>query len=314
MGLAIGVDVGGTKLAAGVVDDSGLVLEQQRVRTPKNDPEGLRGAIIVLLQDLKSRHDITAVGIGAAGFINAERNGVYFSAHVDWGNAPVTDALQEEVGLPVSIENDGNAAAWAEHAFGAGRGVPDQLMVALGTGIGGGMILGGELYRGGHGVAAEIGHLNLVPGGRSCECGREGCFEEYASGNALQRMGQEAAADGSAPTLLAMADGDPAAVSGEHVTELVRTGHEEGVRLFEQLAEPLGNGIATLVAVLDPTLVVLGGGVSAAGEFLLAPTRPAVERQLSGRGHREPPELRIAVLGNDAGMIGAADLARRALG
>ena len=126
-------------------------------------------------------------------------------------------------------------------------------------------------------------------------------------------MGREAAADGSAPTLLKAAGGDPAAVTGTQVTELARSGHAEGLRLFEQLADPLGNGIATLVAVLDPTLVVLGGGVSDAGEFLLAPTRPAVERQLSGRGHREPPELRIALLGNDAGVIGAADLARRAI-
>jgi glucokinase len=313
MGLAIGVDVGGTKIAAGVVDDSGLVLEQQRVRTPDDDPEALRAAIVVLVQDLKARHDITAVGIGAAGFVNAERTGVYFSAHVPFGTAPFSEALHEALQLPVTIENDGNAAAWAEFAFGAGQGVDDQLMVALGTGIGGGLILGGQLYRGGHGVAAEIGHINLVPGGRPCECGREGCFEEYASGNALQRMAREAAAEGSAPTLLAGADGDVSAITGDQVTELARTGHEEGRRMFEMLAEPLGNGIASLVAILDPTLVVLGGGVSEAGEFLLQPTRPQVERQLSGRGHREPPELRVAALGNDAGLIGAADLARRAL-
>ncbi len=313
MGLAIGVDVGGTKIAAGVVDESGLVLEKQRVRTPMNDPEELHAAIVELVQDLKARHDVTAVGLGAAGFINADRTGVYFSAHVAWGDGPISEALAKKVDLPVTIENDANAAAWAEHAFGAGRGVPDQLMVAIGTGIGGGLILGGELYRGAHGVAAEIGHLNLVPGGRLCECGREGCFEEYGSGNALQRMAQEAAADGSAPTLLAGADGDPTAVTGAQVTELAHTGHEEGRRLFERLAEPLGNGLATLVAVLDPGLIVVGGGVSEAGEFLLAPIRPALESQLSGRGHRQPPELRIAALGNDGGMIGAADLARRAL-
>lgn len=314
MSLAIGVDVGGTKIAAGVVDDTGLVLEQQRVRTPPDDPEALRSAVVVLVQDLKARHDVTAVGIGAAGFVNAERTGVYFSAHVPFGTAPFAEKLQEAVGLPVSVENDGNAAAWAEHAFGAGQGVADQLMVALGTGIGGGLILGGDLYRGGHGVAAEIGHINYVPGGRRCECGRDGCWEEYASGDALQRMAREAAADGSAPTLLAGADGDASAVTGTQVTELARTGHEEGLRMFEQLAQPLGIGIATLVAVLDPSLVVIGGGVSEAGEFLLEPVRPALESQLSGRGHREPPELRLAALGNDAGMIGAADLARRAAG
>ena len=314
MSLAIGVDVGGTKIAAGVVDESGLLLEQQRVRTPDDDPEALRSAIVVLIQDLKAKHDVVAVGIGAAGFVNAERTGVFFSAHVPFGNAPFSEKLQESVGLPVAIENDGNAAAWAEHAFGAGQGVDDQLMVALGTGIGGGLILGGELYRGGHGVAAEIGHINLVPGGRQCECGREGCWEEYASGNALVRMAREAAADGSAPKLLAEADGDASAVTGHQVTELARAGHEEGLRMFEQLAEPLGNGLATLVAVLDPTLVVVGGGVSEAGEFLLEPVRPALERQLSGRGHREAPELRLAALGNDAGLIGAADLARRSAG
>ncbi len=312
MGLAIGVDVGGTKLAAGVVDDSGLVLEQQRVRTP-DDPEALRAAITVLCEDLKERHDVVAVGLGAAGFVDAERSTVFFSAHVAFGGGRIADALGEAIGLPVRIENDGNAAAWAEHTFGAGRGVDHQLLVALGTGIGGGLVLDGELYRGGQGVAAEIGHINYVPGGRLCECGREGCWEEYASGSALQRMGREAAANGDAPTLLARADGDTDAVTGALITELAREGHAEGLRLFEQLADPLGNGIATLVAVLDPTVVVLGGGVSEAGEFLLAPTRPAVERQLSGRGHRQPPELRLAALGNDAGLIGAADLARRSL-
>ena len=310
MSLAIGVDVGGTKIAAGVVDEAGLVVDAQRVRTP-DDPEGLRSAITVLVNDLKGRHDVMAVGLGAAGFVDAERTSVFFSAHVAFGGGPTADLLAESVGLPVRIENDGNAAAWAESAFGAGRGESDQLLVAVGTGIGGGLILGGELYRGGRGVAAEIGHINYVPGGRRCECGRDGCWEEYASGNALQRMGREAAADGSAPTLLARADGDPEAVTGTLIAELAREGHAEGTKLFERLAEPLGTGIASLVAVLDPCVVVVGGGVSEAGEFLLGPTRPVVERELSGRGHRKPPEIRLAALGNDAGLIGAADLARR---
>jgi glucokinase len=161
-------------------------------------------------------------------------------------------------------------------------------------------------------MAGEIGHLGLVPGGRLCECGRNGCFEEYASGSALQRMAREAAAAGDAPALLGAADGDPEAVTGAHVSELARAGHQEGLGLFARLAEPLGLGIASLVAILDPTVVVLGGGVSEAGEFLLEPTRPALERELSGRGHRPVPELRLAALGNDAGLIGAADLARRA--
>lgn len=312
MGLAVGVDVGGTKVAAGVVDDSGAIVESTKVPTPADDPRKLRDTITELVQELAGRHDVVSVGLGAAGFVNAERTGLYFSPHVAWGDEPVTGLLQESLGLPVTVENDGNAAAWAEHVYGAGQGVPDQLMVALGTGIGGGIILGGEIYRGGHGVAAEIGHLGLVPGGRLCECGRQGCFEEYASGSALQRLAREAAGDGSAPKLLAAAGGDPDEVRGSLVTELAQAGEDEAIRLFERLAEPLGMGIASLVAVLDPTVVVLGGGVSEAGELLLGPTRPSLERQLSGRGRRPAPELRLAALGNDAGLIGAADLGRRA--
>lgn len=312
MGLALGVDVGGTKIAAGVVDERGEILERTRVPTVVDDPKQLRATIAELAGELAGRHDVMAVGLGAAGFVNAARTGLYFSAHVAWGGEPVTALLQDSLGLPVTLENDGNAAAWAEHVYGGGRGVPDQLMVALGTGIGGGLILGGEIYRGGHGVAAEIGHLGLVPGGRLCECGRQGCFEEYASGSSLQRMAREAAAEGRAPMLLAAAGGDAAAVTGKQVTALALAGEQEALDLFEALAEPLGIGIASLVAVLDPSVVVLGGGVSEAGEVLLAPTRPALERQMSGRGHRPAPELRLAALGNDAGLIGAADLARRA--
>ncbi len=311
MGLAVGVDVGGTKIAAGVVDESGVIIDQERVPSPTDDPARLRETITELAVGLAGKHDVEAVGVGAAGFVNKERTGLFFSAHVQWGTDPVVDILQDSLGMPVTLENDGNAAAWAEYRFGAGQGVPDQLMVALGTGIGGGMILGGEIYRGGHGVGGEIGHLGLVPRGRLCECGRQGCFEEYASGSSLQRMAREAAADGTAPVLLAAADGDPTAVSGAMVTELAERGAQEALDLFEKLADPLGLGIATLVAILDPTVVVLGGGVSEAGELLLGPTRPALERELSGRGHRPPPELRLAALGNDAGLIGAADLARR---
>lgn len=314
MGLAVGVDVGGTKIAAGVVDESGTIIDRTRVPSPADDPEQLRRTITELAVELAGRHDVVAVGVGAAGFVNKDRNALFFSAHVQWGTDRVDDILQDSLGMPVTVENDGNAAAWAEYTYGAGKGVPDQLMVALGTGIGGGLILGGEIYRGGHGVAAEIGHLGLVPRGRLCECGRQGCFEEYASGSSLQRMAREAAADGSAPALLAAAGGDPQAVTGAQVTELAQKGEPEALALFAALAEPLGLGIATLVAILDPTVVVLGGGVSEAGELLLDPTRPALERELSGRGHRPPPELRLAALGNDAGLIGAADLARRAAG
>jgi glucokinase len=314
MTYAVGVDVGGTKIAAGVVDEQGRVVEKTRVPSPTHDPLLLEAAVAEVIADLKGRHEIGAVGVGVAGFVTAERRGIYFAPHLPDGLDTMADAVSEQVGLPVVVENDGNVAAWAEYAFGAGQGVPDQLMVALGTGVGGGLILGGELYRGGHGVAAEVGHITVEIGGRPCKCGRSGCLEQYASGTALQNEARARAADGRAPSLLAAAGGDPSAVTGLMVTELAQAGRPEALSLFDQLAAYLANGISSLVSVLDPTLVLLGGGLSAAGELLLAPTVAALGKEITGRGERPAPELRIAALTNDAGLIGAADLARRSHG
>jgi glucokinase len=312
MTFAVGVDVGGTKIAAGVVDEQGTVLEQTRLPSPKDDAEELRSAIVGVVEEFRSRHEVAAVGIGAAGFVRANRRGMLFAPHLVWGDDPLADVLQDRLGLPVVMENDGNAAAWAEFVFGAGAGVPDQMTVALGTGVGGGLILGGELYRGGQGVAAEVGHIGLVRDGRPCKCGRRGCLEQYASGSALSSDARQAAREGRAPALLERAGGDPDAVTGQMVTELAEAGDPAAVALFGELGAALAVGIATLVAVLDPDLVLVGGGVSQAGELLLRPTRAALSEEITGRGHRPEPELRLAALGNDAGLIGAADLARRA--
>jgi glucokinase len=311
MTFAVGVDVGGTKIAAGVVDADGRVVEQTRRPSPSTDAEALRAAIADIVEEFRSRHEIAAVGIGAAGFVRADGRGMVFAPNLVWGTEPVADLLEDSLGVPVSIENDANAAAWAEYVFGAGQGVPDQMTIAVGTGVGGGLILGGELYRGGQGVAAEVGHIGLVRDGRPCACGRRGCLEKYASGSALTADARRAAAEGRAPTLLAKAGRDPAAVTGQMVTELAQQGDPAATALMDELAAALAVGIATLVAVLDPDLVLLGGGVSHAGELLLAPTREVLSREITARGHRPEPELRLAALGNDAGLIGAADLARR---
>jgi glucokinase len=308
---AVGVDVGGTKIAAGVVDAHGTIVEKTRLPSPKDDAAELREAIAGVVEEFRSRHEVAGVGIGAAGFVRANRRGMLFAPHLEWGDEPLADLLQDELGLPVCIENDGNAAAWAEYVFGAGVGVPDQITVALGTGVGGGLILAGELYRGGQGVAAEVGHIGIVRDGRPCKCGRRGCLEQYASGSALTAEARRAVAEGKAPALLERAGGDPEAVVGQMVTELAQAGDPGALGLFDELGAALAVGIATLVAVLDPDLVLIGGGVSQAGELLLRPTRTALSQEITGRGHRPEPELRLAALGNDAGLIGAADLARR---
>lgn len=314
MTLAMGVDVGGTKIAAGVVDERGSVVEQTRVPCPAHDPAELQDTIAALVEDFRGRYAVEAVGLGAAGFVRADQRGVLFAPNMEFGEGLLADVLQDRLGVPVVIENDGNAAAWGEYRFGAGRGVPDQLTVAIGTGIGGGLVLGGELYRGGQGVAAEVGHLGLVREGRRCPCGRRGCWEQYASGSALTADARSAAEAGQAPALLEEAGGRSKKVTGRMVTRLAQAGDPDALRLFSELAGSLAVGLGTLVAVLDPDLVLVGGGVSHAGEVLLDPLRAAFGQEVTGRERRRIPELRLAALGNDAGLIGAADLARRILG
>jgi glucokinase len=210
------------------------------------------------------------------------------------------------------IENDANAAAWGEFQYGAGHDVDDLLLVTVGTGVGGGVVLDGALYRGAFGVGAEIGHMRVVPDGILCGCGNRGCLEVYGSGTALVREARAAAAAGSllAADLLARAGGDARAITGPLITQAARDGDTFAVEQLASLGRWLGEGIASLTAVLDPAVVVIGGGVSAADDLLLGPIRQSFGAQLTGRGHRPMLEIRRARLGNRAGLIGAADLTR----
>lgn len=313
MTLACGVDVGGTKIAGGVVDLEGNILEELRVESPATDSEAIEEAIAGLVDELRSRHDIATVGVGAAGYIDKSRSVVMFAPNIAWRDVDLKGELEARVKLPVVVENDANAAAWGEFRYGAGHDVDDLLLVTVGTGVGGGLVLDGELYRGAFGVGAEIGHMRVVPDGILCGCGNHGCFEQYASGSALVRDARAAAAGGSllARNLLDRAGGDPQAISGPLVTDAARDGDPFAVEQLAGLGRWLGEGIASLTAILDPAVVVIGGGVSEADDLLLGPIRAAFAAQLTGRGHRPTLEIRKARLGNDAGLIGAADLSRR---
>lgn len=313
MTLACGIDVGGTKIAGGVVDEDGRIVEELRVESPAADTEAIETAIAGLVAELRTRHDISHVGVGAAGYIDKSRAVVLFAPNLAWRDLDLKKELEARVDLPVTIENDANAAAWGEFAFGAGADVDDLLLITVGTGVGGGLVLDGSLYRGAFGVGAEIGHLRVVPEGHLCGCGNRGCFEQYASGSALVREAREDARAGSmlARDLLERAGGDPDAITGPMITAAAQDGDPFSVEQLARLGRWLGEGIASLTAVLDPAVVVIGGGVSAAGDLLLEPTRAAFASQLTGRGHRPVLDIRPARLGNDAGLIGAADLARR---
>lgn len=313
MTLTIGVDVGGTKVAGGVVDEDGTILAQQRVHTPARDAAATTDAITSVIERLRVDYDIEAVGIGIAGFVDADRSVVYFAPNLlGWRNGPLREEVEKRVGLPVVVENDANAAAWGEARFGAGRADRFLVCVTVGTGVGGGIVVGGRLYRGGYGVGAEIGHIQMVEGGRQCGCGQRGCWEQYASGAALVRDARERAAEGrdGAQILLGLGDGTPEGIQGEHVTRAARLGDPAATAAFDQLGHWLGQGLADLAAVLDPESFVLGGGVSEAGSLVLDPTAASFELLLTGRGRRPTARVVLAELGNDAGVVGAADLAR----
>jgi len=313
VGLTVGVDVGGTKIAGGVVDEDGTLLATARRESPATDTDAIEKVIEDLVSELRGSYRLEAVGVGAAGFVDAKRATVLFAANLAWRDEHLKRDLEARLGLPVVVENDANAAAWGEFTFGAGADVDDFMLVTVGTGVGGGVVLDGELHRGAFGVAAEIGHIRVVPGGLLCGCGNRGCWEQYASGSALVRDTRELAGQGSphAKALLDRAGGDVKGINGPLITEAAQAGDGFAIQQLESLGQWLGEGIATLTAVLDPAVVVIGGGVSEAGDLLLEPIRTHFRANLTGRRYRPELEIRKAALGNTAGMVGAADLARR---
>ncbi len=316
MRLTIGVDIGGTKAAAGVVDGDGRVVEKLRRSTPAASPARTAEVIADVVNDLASRHDVAAVGLGAAGFIDETHSIVRFAPNLAWRGEPLRRDVQERVGLPVFLDNDANASAWAEARFGAARGYDHAILIAVGTGIGGALILGGDLYRGRWGMSGEPGHYRVVPDGRLCGCGNRGCWEQYASGNALVAEARDLArrSPEGAMRLLQLGGGTPEGISGPQVTEAAREGDPAALRCFQIVGGWLGQGLADLAAILDPACFVIGGGVSEAGDLLLDPARAAYEKALPGRGYREFAEIRLAELRADAGLVGAAGLARELAG
>ncbi len=312
--LGIGIDIGGTKVAAGVVDGAGAIVERLQVGTPSHSPIAVENTIVELVEDLRSRHRVESVGIGAAGWVDTDQAVVRFSPHLAWREEPLKQQLQTRIPLPLIVDNDANAAAWAEYRFGAGAGASVMVCITLGTGIGGALVLNGQLFRGSYGMAGEWGHMIVVPGGHRCECGNRGCWEQYASGNALVREARElAGARSPAAQGLLEAIGGAERITGPAITHAAVGGEPMARELLGDVGHWLGLGIANLVAALDPELVVVGGGVSEAGDLLLGPAQHAFDRTLTGRGFRPAARLAAAQFRNDAGLIGAADLARHSL-
>lgn len=317
MSVTIGVDIGGTKIAAGVVSATGEILEWARRDTPAHDPDQIAHDVAAVVEELAAqRADITAVGVACAGFVDRTGSTVLFAPNLAWRDEPLKLRLEALVEFPVTIENDANAAAWGEFRFGAATEADDMVLITVGTGIGGGVVVDSRLLRGAFGVAGELGHMRVVPEGIRCGCGNRGCWEVYASGNALLREARDLVGSGAlnGAALAAACDGDLTQLRGHHVTAVARQGDPAATELLADLGRWVGEGAASIAAILDPELIVIGGGVVDAGDLLLGPARAAYGRQLSGRGHRPMAEMVPARLGNDAGLIGVAALAAEGVG
>ena len=307
--LAIGLDVGGTKIAGGVVSSRGEVLETiAPIPSPAVEPDAALPALCSLIIDLRTRHaDIEAVGVGAAGMIEWPAGLIRWAPNNAYRALPLRQLLQEATGLPTVVDNDANAAAWAEARCGSQASY--LAFLTVGTGVGGGLILDGQLYRGKTGIGAEVGHLIVDPqGGHLCGCGNIGCLEALASGTALGRYGRSAAA-ADPGGLLATLAGGVADVTGETVFAAARVNDPTALALLERLGYWLGVGAASLVNLFEFELIVVGGGVATAGEMLLDSARASFEQFVFAREHRHIPAIVPARLGSRAGWVGAAMLA-----
>ena len=311
-GVTVGLDIGGTKILGALVATDGRILARGRRATPAQDPSAIVEMAAELARELSEGHDVPAVGVAVAGFLDRDRERVMFAPNVASRDEPLKARLSALVDLPVVLENDANAATWGEFVHGPARAVDDLVFLTIGTGVGGGVVTDGHLVRGAFGVGAELGHIRVVPDGRLCGCGVHGCLEQYASGTALLRQARRLVAQGGpeAAALRARCGDDPDRLRGPDVTAAALEGDPASIALLADLGRWIGAGAASLAAVLDPELVLIGGGVSRAGDLLLLPAREAFEEGITGRGFRPHGRLEFAGLLDDAGVVGAAALAR----
>lgn len=314
LGCYAGIDLGGTFVKCGIVDETGRILAKKSVPTGKERPyreivRDMAEAVKELAEGLSlSLSDLRGAGVGSPGTVDSARGTIVYSNNIRWENVPLGPALSELLGMPVSVTNDANAAALGECFCGAGAGYRDVVLVTLGTGVGGGIVIGGKLYEGGRSAGTEIGHEVIRAGGERCTCGRRGCFEAYASATALIRKTVRAMERHPESALHALAP-SPEAVDGKTAFDGLRMGDRTAKRVVAEYVRDLAEGLANVANVFRPQVILLGGGICKEGETLLAPLRRQFEARLYGGGGYAPVALAVASLGNDAGLCGAARLA-----
>ena len=305
---ALGIDVGGTTTKGGIVTPDGAIVS--RFEQPSDRNAATKGALAVADELLERSEDveIVAVGVGAAGFV--EGSAITFSPNLTYDDPQLGAALEARTELPVVVDNDANVAAWGERAFGAARGSEHVAMVTIGTGIGSGFVIDGQMLRGVTGAAAELGHTVIDPDGPDCTCGLKGCLEQLASGTAIARMGREAAEAERSTSILSFA-GSIDAITAEHVARAAREYDDTAREVLRRAGRALGVGLSNIANLFDPEVIVLGGSVTQAGEPFLGPARDELARMTAAQ-RRRPMRLALSSLGGDAGILGAAALALEA--
>lgn len=312
----IGVDVGGTGIKAGVVSKQGDILAKASIPTGRERPYGEIIADIASLCERVAQAagvslaDIAAVGVGVPGICDPKTGVIPFCTNLGWHDVPFVRELHARLGLPVYVDNDATVAGFAESIAGVSAGTQASVFLTLGTGVGGGIIINGRPYSGVHGIGSEIGHMIICMDGEMCTCGNAGCFERYASATAIIRQARRAVAQSPQSAMMARCGGNPERINAKTVIDCAKAGDETAMRVFGEYVRALAHGIVSIINVLDPEVIVLGGGVSMAGEFLLNAVREAVEPLVFFKGMPHA-RVELARLGADAGIIGAALLGRK---
>lgn len=308
--LTVGLDLGGTKCLGVALDERGAVVAERRAATPRGG-DAVVDTLVAVAEALQGEAGpAAAVGCGVPGLVDADGRLRFAPNLSEATGLAVRDELAARLGVPVQVDNDATCAAWGERELGSGRRAAHMVLVTLGTGIGGGLVRGGVLDRGANGFAGEVGHMVVDPNGPPCPCGKRGCWERFASGSGLGRLARDAAEAGRAPRLVALAGGDPTAVRGEHVTQAAVEGDEAALEVMRTFAWWIALGLSNLANALDPELFVVGGGLVEAGDVLLGPVRAAFTELVEAAAHRPEVPILPAALGERAGAVGAALLAR----
>jgi glucokinase len=297
--LTIGIDIGGTKVLGGVVDNTGKIIDSARRPTPLAGGKELVATIIDLVKEFQAKHEIAGIGISVAALISKDQGTIVGAPNIaNLSQLNFVSEIKKVFNLPVIAENDANAAMWAEYKFGNAQGLNPVIFFIIGTGMGGGLVIDGKLFRGANGIGAEFGHMIVQPNGVQCGCGAYGCIEQYASNPS---KGQE---------LLDLCGVELSNLTGSALTEAAKKGNEMALAAFNKQADWLGSACASYTLLLDPQAIVVGGGVVEAGELFLTPVRSAMEKYMPFAGTHLLPKIIAAKFGNDAGLIGAADLVR----